>query len=189
MEQGLKVIRSAETTLNSWSGGTTRELYIYPATSSYTARDFLFRLSIATVEVEKSDFTPLPGVRRVTMILEGEIVLHHEGNYSKTLRPFESDAYDGAWQSRSEGRCTDFNLMMRETAEGEVEMFRLKEGEVVSFINADSTHALYVHTGTIERNETVLEAGDLVVWTEEEGEASFLSIGESTVVYCEISRA
>lgn len=186
MGQSLKIIRSSETKVNTWSGGTTRELYIYPESASYAARDFLFRLSIATVEVEKSDFTPLPGVRRVTMILEGAITLHHEGKYSKQLNPSESDAYDGAWNSRSEGRCTDFNLMMRENTEGEVEMFHLKDGEVVSFVNANSTHAIYVQSGSIRGNEIILNASDLVVWNEEDAESSFVSIGESTLVCCEI---
>ena len=66
-----------------WSGGTTTELFIYPEGATYEDRNFKFRLSIATVESETSEFTPLAGVKRTLMLLHGELTLKHEGQYEK----------------------------------------------------------------------------------------------------------
>ena len=43
-----------------WSDGTTTQLLIAPEGAHYAARDFLWRVSSATVELDESDFTPLP---------------------------------------------------------------------------------------------------------------------------------
>lgn len=43
-----------------WSGGLTTQLGIAPAGAVYADRDFLWRLSSATVEDAESDFTALP---------------------------------------------------------------------------------------------------------------------------------
>jgi environmental stress-induced protein Ves len=37
---------------DSWSGGTTTQLAIYPENSSYQQRNFLYRISTATVDIE-----------------------------------------------------------------------------------------------------------------------------------------
>ena len=42
----------------AWSGGSTTELFIFPPTGNYRKRNFDFRLSTATVEVDTSDFLP-----------------------------------------------------------------------------------------------------------------------------------
>jgi len=54
-----------------WSGGTTTQLCIYPYAATYTGRDFIFRISTATIESEESVFTKLPGYTRILMLLEG----------------------------------------------------------------------------------------------------------------------
>ena len=43
--------------VSEWSGGKTKELAIYPPKCRYADRDFIFRLSSATVELDESDFT------------------------------------------------------------------------------------------------------------------------------------
>lgn len=62
--------KSAQTTSN-WSGGTTTQLFIYPPEASYAARNFLFRISTATVETETSTFTDLTGFNRILLLLNG----------------------------------------------------------------------------------------------------------------------
>ena len=62
---------------STWSGGTTTELYLYPENGSYAARDFLFRISSATVDLPESDFTALPGVERYITPLAGSFTLTH----------------------------------------------------------------------------------------------------------------
>jgi hypothetical protein len=46
------------------------------------------------------------------MVLEGQMELTHEGIRSINLMPFDQDEFDGAWTTRSLGKCVDFNLMM-----------------------------------------------------------------------------
>ena len=48
----------------AWSGGTTTQLAIAPEGAVYADRKFLWRLSSAQVELEHSDFTPLPDYDR-----------------------------------------------------------------------------------------------------------------------------
>ena len=100
-------------TVSHWSGGTTTQLAIWPPEAKYADRDFLWRISSATVELEESDFTPLPDYERLIATLEGEIVLTHNGGVPLTPRPFQVHAFSGADATHSQGRCRDFNLMLR----------------------------------------------------------------------------
>ena len=114
--------------VSAWSGGTTTQLAIYPENAVYGERDFLWRVSSALVELEESDFTPLPDYDRLIATLEGEIVLSHNGGAPLRLRPLEVHAFSGADATHSWGRCKDFNLMLRRgCASGTMEPLRLTE--------------------------------------------------------------
>ena len=104
------ILTPQQFTTSEWSGGSTTQLYIFPATATYAARDFELRISTAKVEVAASTFTALPGVQRKLMILEGAITITHEGQYSKHLKPFEVDEFSGDWKTTAVGTCTDFNV-------------------------------------------------------------------------------
>lgn len=107
------ILQSEDFKTNNWSGGTTTQLYIYPLDADYSQRDFVFRLSTASVNVEKSDFTSLPGVSRQLMVLEGETILIHENHHRKKLGKFDIDQFEGDWKTSSIGKCSDFNLMTK----------------------------------------------------------------------------
>ena len=96
-----------------WSGGETTELAIWPRGAVYGRRDFLFRVSSATVELEESTFTALPDYERRIATLEGSIRLIHDGGRPLVLAPFQVHAFDGGSETVSFGRCRDFNLMLR----------------------------------------------------------------------------
>ena len=70
-----------------WSGGLTTQLGIAPEGAVYADRDFLWRLSSATVEDTESDFTALPDYERLISTLEGTIELNHNGGEKLTLNP------------------------------------------------------------------------------------------------------
>lgn len=106
-------IDAAAQTVSRWSGGTTTQLAISPAQAVYAERDFLWRVSSAVVELPESDFTPLPDYDRILMILNGELMLSHDGGEEYTLQAFEQTSFDGASHTFSRGQVTDFNLMMR----------------------------------------------------------------------------
>ena len=55
-----RIFKEENYKLSKWSGGSTRELAIYPANAEYLDRDFLWRLSSADSDKEESSFTKLP---------------------------------------------------------------------------------------------------------------------------------
>lgn len=115
----VSIRKAAEIVPAKWSGGETRQLAIWPQGADYASRRFDWRISTATVDVGESIFTPLPGVHRILMILEGEIELIHEGIRRRRMRPFvDVDEFEGDWVTKSIGRCVDFNLMMKKGFHG-----------------------------------------------------------------------
>lgn len=172
----IELIRNNEFSTSEWSGGTTTEIAIYPKDSLYSERNFVWRLSSAKVETEESTFTLLPGINRIIMILEGKLKLEHIGHHKCTLGPFEQDSFSGSWETKSYGQVTDFNLMMNEKCNGELEPIFIKKGEEKKFtLKANeeyekSTQAIYcvfgeakIHTST---NEILnLHEGDAVLLT------------------------
>ncbi len=103
----------ADYVVSEWSGGKTTQLAIYPGGSVYAERKFTWRLSSATVQLESSDFTPLPDYERLISVLRGQMRLRHGDGCEIVLSPYEIHPFDGAVPTRSKGRCTDFNLMLR----------------------------------------------------------------------------
>jgi environmental stress-induced protein Ves len=116
----IELIRKSQQNCATWSGGTTTQLFIYPQTETYSALNFDFRISTATVEVETSTFTQLPGVRRTLMVLEGAMELNHQHHHTKQLQKFDIDEFMGDWHTNSIGKCTDLNLMCRGNATGQM---------------------------------------------------------------------
>lgn len=96
---------------SQWSGGSTTELFISPSDGNYSTLDFELRISLAKVKVPKTNFTPLKGVLRKLMVLEGEIILKHENQHSKQLKKFDVDSFNGSWNTTSIGQSTNFNIM------------------------------------------------------------------------------
>ncbi len=155
----------------SWSGGTTTQLFIFPPTANYQERNFQFRLSTATVEVEKSDFTSLPGFSRKLMILAGEITISHEGHYTKQLNRFDVDAFEGDWKTSSVGKCTDFNLMTTASATGEISACVVEKETSVSVSIKENCDWFFIYLSSgkisieIDNKTTTLSKGDLLVFS------------------------
>lgn len=154
---------------NQWSGGSTTQLYIFPATATYAARNFELRLSTARVEAEESTFTPLPRIHRKLMILKGAISITHEGQYSKHLKPFEVDHFSGDWKTTAIGTCTDFNVMTK--GKQSSELYHIAVGAVSNSTLKPKGKCknlfLYATSGTIQLQlmdvNYILETGNLMV--------------------------
>ena len=99
--------------ISGWSGGETIQLAIAPEGAAYADRDFLWRLSSATVKLDESDFTALPDYMRLISPISGVMRLSHNGGETVELKPYETHRFDGADSTHSWGCCTDFNLMLR----------------------------------------------------------------------------
>lgn len=108
-----KLLTQADYVTTSWSGGSTTQLAIAPEGAVYADRDFLWRLSSATVELDHSDFTPLPDYDRLLAVLDGEIQLKIDRQEPFPLAPGRVVEFDGGVPVESWGQCVDFNLMVR----------------------------------------------------------------------------
>lgn len=106
-------LTAADYATSQWSGGSTTQIAIEPAGAVYAERDFLWRLSSATVELEESLFTALPDYDRLIATLSAPIELSHDGGERFELSPYAVHAFDGGAETRSWGKCVDFNLMLR----------------------------------------------------------------------------
>jgi len=166
----MQIINKANHNTSVWSGGTTTELFIFPPNSSYAKRNFKYRISTAKVNVEKSTFTRLDGVHREIMILDGQIVLSHQGHYTKKLKKFETDSFQGNWETTSKGIVTDFNIMTEGDYNGKIIPYILKNNEILSYSNTSNSIAiiLYVFSGEIKIESSIHNAvakeGDIIVF-------------------------
>ncbi|NLM06154.1 MAG: HutD family protein [Tissierellia bacterium] len=103
--------------VSKWSGGETREVFIYPAESSLEERNFQVRISSATVEVEESEFSAFNGYDRILMVLKGIVKLEHTSPVSKRtveLSSLMQDSFSGSIKTKSYGKCTDYNVISKE---------------------------------------------------------------------------
>lgn len=119
-----------------WQGGKTTELLILPKDSSYKERNFVARLSSATIETSSSEFTILDGIKRFITPITHPFLL--ESNIKKTflLKPFEVYEFQGDEKTYSYGMSQDFNLMLkREKADGWMKTIEDKKEIIVDMEN------------------------------------------------------
>ena len=144
-ENQFKIIKKEHLKTNKWSGGTTTELFKYPENSLFANRDFDVRISTATVEDEYSIFTPLPGIHRTLMVLEGEIELQHKNYHSIKLAPFQSDKFEGDWHTECFGKCVDFNLMTTKNTNGKIDFLQLDINDFFKIKNDLKNQIVFIH--------------------------------------------
>jgi environmental stress-induced protein Ves len=167
MEFTIKTSANFQTV--KWQGGTTTELFIFPKEADYKLRNFKFRLSTATVETDRSDFTILNGISRKLMVLAGKISLSHEDHYSRQLNKFDVDEFDGGWKTSSSGRCIDFNLMTTGKTSGELTAIVIDKEQHAKFKTKEHCDWIFVYVFSgnvrIEINYEVTDVrkGDLLV--------------------------
>ncbi len=169
-----KIIKKENQQINEWAGGKTTQFSIYPEDSKYQDRNFIWRLSSATVEAESSVFTSLPDYNRILMVLNGRLELNHNDIEIINLNAFDQNLFDGASSTKSIGKAVDFNLMMRkDKCTGKVKALSIKSkekitiNEIVGFYNDNLTFAVYAYKSNIEINITedtkfVLNQGDIL---------------------------
>lgn len=117
----MKHLKQENYQISDWSGGKTIQIAIAPEGALYADRDFLWRLSSATVDLDESDFTALPDYMRWIAPIRGDMRLVHNAGAAVELMPYQPHRFDGADDTHSWGRCTDFNLMLRKGAcDGEI---------------------------------------------------------------------
>lgn len=151
-----------------WSGGVTKELFIYPQGASYQERHFDFRLSTAQIKEKASTFTNL-NYHRVLMVLGAPILLKR-GEKEAMLEPFTPLFFHGQESVQSRGETVDFNVMYQDHYEVHVE--RWQEGTDFFSGPLADFYFLYVFEGRAEveigKTKTSLCAGDFLALYEKE---------------------
>jgi len=143
----------SEQPVSNWSGGSTRQLAIYPFNANLADRDFIFRISTATVETETSSFSKFDGFQRVLMILQGELKIVHKDHHTKKLGPFDTDTFDGSWDTSAEGKVSDFNVIYSDKVKRvDVKKLNLTVAEQ-KIIELDDFSAIYLLTGSMKIND------------------------------------
>lgn len=177
----MKIIHlsAADFRASTWSGGTTTELYLYPETGSYASRDFLLRISSATVDLEESDFTPLEGVERYITPLQGSFTLSHPDGSSAVLPPLAAPyRFWGHTPTHCVGKATDFNLMLKGCT-GRMELHRDLAPIHIGF---NSFYPTQNTCFALRGRSYEMAAGDLlVIFSREEGR---LSLGSAPTLTC-----
>jgi environmental stress-induced protein Ves len=147
------IIRKSELTSSKWSGGTTTELFIYPPASSYALRDFDYRISTATVETERSEFTDLSGYQRILCVLSGELTmqLHADSGKPDTVKllPLEQMSFPGEVKVVGFGKVTDFNIIYKPEYRASAEIIHLGENEVRELTSSGEYYFLWVAEGEL----------------------------------------
>lgn len=152
--------------IQHWSGGTSQELYIFPATATVHERNFDVRISTATVEVEESTFTDYSGYLRKLLVMEGELTINHLNHHSVELKPFDQDFFQGDWQTTSIGKVRDFNVIYRPHLNPIVEVKTVTSESILLDHSADCF--VYVFSGECNFNNRVLATGNAVFCSKNE---------------------
>ncbi|MDT8718836.1 HutD family protein [Clostridium sp. 19966] len=178
-----------------WLGGKTTELFIWPENGSYQKRQFDFRLSTATIEIEESDFTKLPGIHRILMPLQGNIALCFNGEETVNLKPYDFADFEGDWNTTSKGVGRDFNLMLAKDWTGSLKHLPLSASNITE-ADAFRMKIIYSAEGealiSVENKEFILQQGEILYLESEEkdGEISIKlsSKTEADLVVCNVFR-
>lgn len=178
-------------TTSVWSGGTTTQLMIYPKTACYSERNFLFRISSATVETDHSLFTSLPGFTRYITPLNDSLQLVHRDHRSLLLHPLEIDCFQGEWHTEGFGKVTDFNLMVASVCRGSMTA-RSVNGKEMIRIEANTHYLGYLYQGAlttrIGATQFSLNAGEaLYIRTDTTEQLSLFSDSSCSLVWCSIA--
>jgi environmental stress-induced protein Ves len=143
-----------------WSGGLTYEYMIYPKTANYTDKDFIFRISSATIEGIPSEFTKFKGYHRYLVMLDNS--LHIEVNKEKKVyEKYEIMEFNSDDDVISYTKGIDFNWMVSE----KIRHHKLKITKSNENSNAQIIFLFSLDTTVIKINEKPynLEPYDLLV--------------------------
>ena len=190
-----RLLKEENYNISDWSGGKTKELSIFPHNSKYADREFIWRLSSATVDLDESDFTMLPDYNRVLMVLKGNVVLTYNDQKTVSLEELEQDSFDGAWKTKSYGRITDYNLMVRKGYDGKVDVIHpdsqaVKYEDTLGASGNCSTHALYCKEGYFLVNpgtgSVLVKPGELFLMEAQGETPEYTLMGKGVIVRAQI---
>lgn len=123
--------------VSTWKGGKTEELCIVPEDASLQERNFDLRISSATIDLERSEFSDFTGYRRYLMKLEGDITLLID---DKTIIIKGDEAFEFMGDEKvisiSKEPSRDFNVIIKKDKKADIsikenEKLNTKSGEYI----------------------------------------------------------
>ena len=113
--------------VSTWKGGKTEQLCIEPIDASLQERNFDLRISSATIDLERSEFSDFTGYRRYLMKLEGDITLLID---DKTIIIKGDEAFEFMGDEKvisiSKEPSRDFNVIIKKDKKADIS---IKENE------------------------------------------------------------
>lgn len=113
-------IKKQDALISNWSQGETRQYFIYPETAEYKDKNFIFRLSSASIDSVPATFTKFNNYTRFLAMLDQDLALtiNQQKKHGKVLDIVEFQSDDDVI---SMSRGNDFNLMVNNAkAKGQV---------------------------------------------------------------------
>lgn len=167
MDNYIKILKEEDFKISTWSGGKTTELFIYPENAEYSKKNFKFRISSATVELDTSNFTKLDEVYRFISPLDGNLKLTHNGDEFIDLDPFKVYEFEGNIDTTSFGKVKDFNLMVANGARGQLKSFFIDEKKEIIILANYGFNILYsfdcLFRLSIDEEEFMLNPNEILV--------------------------
>jgi environmental stress-induced protein Ves len=109
----IQLLAKKSSKASIWSGGLTYEYMIYPKTAIYADRDFVFRISSATIEQTPSVFTKFKGYHRYLVMLDNDLDVE-VNKEKKAYKRYEMVEFNSDDDVTSYTKGTDFNWMVSE---------------------------------------------------------------------------
>lgn len=167
----MRIIRETDFNVSEWSGGVTRELFIYPTGSTLSARDFDLRVSSAIIRQPASKFSDFTGFTRYIMPLDGDIRLTRGGSTVNLARRqlFAFSGSDEVW-SENTLSAVDFNIIVRNGLPATVSLVTsgygsaAKSMSVVYAVDHCSVNNRGLQPGEIAVVEGSIRIDGLAVW-------------------------
>jgi environmental stress-induced protein Ves len=94
-----------------WDGGKTFEYYIYPPKTNYANRDFLFRISAASIEKVPSVFTRFENFQRFLVMLDNDLDIRRNDKIEHYSQQ-DVFVFDSNDEIISQSLGNDFNVMV-----------------------------------------------------------------------------
>ncbi len=157
----VQIINKKSVLASVWDGGETYEYFIFPKDALYTNRNFLFRISVATINKAPSTFTQFNNYQRFLVMLNGNLHVNLNGKekHFSTNDVFEFQSNDFI-ESFTTGK--DFNFMVEKNANANVviatEWNILSSKFAFVFVTSNTTV-------TVNQNTYFLQTDDLLIVT------------------------
>ncbi|OXA76033.1 Various environmental stresses-induced protein Ves [Flavobacterium aquidurense] len=109
----IRLLSKKDSKASIWSGGLTYQYIIYPETANYADRDFVFRISSATIAQEPSEFTKFKGYYRYLVMLDNSLDIE-VNKEKKVYKKYEIMEFNSDDEVTSYTKGIDFNWMVSE---------------------------------------------------------------------------